>query len=560
MKPTYYVRAAPHQPGLHYAFSAFGIQPARDELFDIAHVILVAEAVSRPDATAGQSGNDPQPAVVSQQGLALFSAIMQQEIALPVVRRLVEALRQTNTVLYREKQSVRIGVGLLIKDTLYLVGVGNIGAYLIRGNKVACLLHADRTRDRYLGHSAHLLLDYQIQLLPPEFFAQKPAPASLPRDHFVLEPSDTLILCSSELRLEQIAPVLPYVRQPERVAAHLAAATARHQAGQASAVAALHWRVDKAGQAVKQLGLVLIIFLCVTLAMQLGIQVNQRIARQMAVYAETGSTHQPPRWMDGPTPMAETTPVQARTLVTVHVKVNVDAALPSVVDTMAAGFVPTLVAVPTALALVQPLPPTPAEDIAPLPTSPSLPVVLPVTLPVTLPATPIPSPTSVPTLVLAAATVIPPLASAAVMENNIPLRDPVAAELPPANTAPVIPTVVLLEPPEQTSSEDSMTFAWQSDLALPLGQAYEVIIWEHAQNPLGEGLGIAPPTQDQRLTVQFKGLYAAGVMRPGDYQWGILLVTADPYTRIALLDGGRTFTFATASQSDPACNPDRETC
>jgi len=296
---------------------------------------------------------------------------------------------------------------------------------------------------------------------------------------------------------------------------------------------------------VKQLGLVLLIFLCVTFAMQLVIHVNQRIDRWMTVYAKTGPVRQLSPLAYGPAPLVSGVPVtsgapvqtvSARTLVTVHVNVNLDDALPTVAD----AFVPTFRSLPTSVNAL-------------------------ITLPI-LPVTPTPGPTNVPTVpprAPATATVIStviPTVVIAVVENSATPVDVGTTAAPLASSASALTDLLLLSPPAESSSVDAMTFAWQSDLVLPPGQAYEVIIWQNEQNGLVDGLGIAAPTQEQHLTVQFQGLYTAGVMRPGAYQWGVLLVTVEPYTRITLLGGGRTFYFAAASQSSPACDPDRESC
>ena len=328
MKPTYYVCAAPHHPAPHYAFRAFSVHPGPVELFDIAHVIVVAEVVAEMASASTpfpipphQTGAQPSS---SHQAVALFYQIMQQETAWPVVRRLVEAFRQINTVLHRENQRARMVVGLVIQETLYLACVGNVSAYLIRGNKVASLLHADRTRDRYLGYSSHLVLDSQLQLLPSAFVLSHPDPAHLPTEHFVLAPNDTLILCSTELSADQIHPAMRYARQPERLSAALAKATSHQQGGRASGVVALHWRVDKVAIAAKHVGLIVLIFLSVTLAMQLMLQFNQHMAHWLAVYAETrpALTHQP--LIAESTSSAPTQTSQARTLVQVKVHVNLD--------------------------------------------------------------------------------------------------------------------------------------------------------------------------------------------------------------------------------------------
>jgi len=376
----------------------------------------------------------------------------------------------------------------------------------------------------------------------------------------VLAPSDTLILCSNELAVKQIMPTVRNVRRPERLAVDLAKATAQYDTDQPSGVIALNWRVDKVGQAVKQLGLVLVIFLCVTLAMQSVIQLNQRVNRWMAVYAETGPVRQPPILGYRPNSVASSVPatsaeltqtVQARALVRVHVNVNMEVASPSVVATFVPTLMPLANSVEHSRIALQP-PPTLPVTSTPDPTN----------VPTVMLFVPAPSPTiltpTIPPPALSTALLIPTV-PIALVENSVPPVDTVAAELPLVSSAPTVTHVSLLAPPAEASSAGVMNFAWQSDLALPPGQAYEVIIWQDNQSPLADGLGIAAPIQEEHLTVQLEGLYAAGVIRPGAYQWGLLLVTVEPYTRVALLSSGRTFYFAATSQA-PACDPDRATC
>lgn len=656
MNPQYYVRTAPHKPDSRFAFSAFSVRPAQAELFDLAHVILLAEAVDDSGTTIPADGESPV-APSSHQALLLIRRVMQQETALPVVRRLVEALRQANTVLYNQQQGARIIAAILVKNTLYLTCVGAMGAYVIRHEKVAVLLQAERTRNAYLGQTLQLQLDYQLPTAAA-FFAEAQTPhAYLITDRFLLAPGDSVVFCSTEMPLATIKPALLYTRRPERLATQLADSTLR-RTGQLPGVIALHWHVDRVMQAVKQVALVFFIFFLVTAAMQSVIFVNQRLEQWITLQRGALPVRDlPPILYDSAAaPNSNTTSATpgARTSVQVNVDVNVNGQAPEVNQALASlvNGAPTTVVVPVmatpALALAVPVvaadillhQPTPtaiqlasasleqipndatpafvrttanaapdaqverqartklvsptaaingpvaAADavvvlattptlsplaflpIAATPTNTALPtaIVVPSATPTTvppIPVTPTPTvlqPTNTPALPTATATGVAPLT---VLPTATPTTLVPAPSLDPAQAAPVAApvsdSVTLLSPPDQTSSSDQISFAWQGQALLPAGQAYEVIVWRPGQSPLTEGLGIAPPGLAESLTVQLRGLQEVGIMQPGAYQWGVLRVTADPYTRLALLSPVGAFYFAGPEQA-PRCNPDRETC
>ena len=660
MNPQYYVRTAPHKPDPRFAFSAFSVRPAQAELFDLAHVILLAEAVDDSGTTMPADGESPV-APSSHQALLLIRRVMQQETALPVVRRLVEALRQANTVLYNQQQGARIIAAILVKNTLYLTCVGAMGAYVIRHEKVAVLLQAERTRNAYLGQTLQLQLDYQLPTAAALFAEAQTPHAYLITDRFLLAPGDSVVFCSTEMPVATIKPALLYTRRPERLATQLADSTLR-RTGQLPGVIALHWHVDRVMQTVKQVALVFFIFFFVTAAMQSVIFVNQRLEQWITLQRDALPVRDlPPILYDSAAaPNSNTTSATpgARTSVQVNVDVNVNGQAPEVNQALASlvNGAPTTVVVPVmatpALALAvpvvaadillhQPTPtaiqlasasleqipndatpalvrttanaaanaapdaqverqartklvsPTIAIDgpeaaadavvvlattptlsplaflpIAATPTNTALPtaIVVPSATPTTvppIPVTPTPTvlqPTDTPALPTATATgAAPP----PVLPTATPTALLTAPPLDPAQAAPVAApvsdSVTLLSPPDQTSSSDQISFAWQGQALLPAGQAYEVIVWRPGQSPLTEGLGIAPPGLAESLTVQLRGLQEVGIMQPGAYQWGVLRVTADPYTRLALLSPVGAFYFAGPEQA-PRCNPDRETC
>lgn len=634
MNPQYYVRTAPRHPDRQLAFSAFSIRPAPAELFDVAHVILLAEAVTAGGVTV--TASEPAVAPSSHQALVLIRRIMQQERALPVVRRLVEALRQANIHLYNSEQGARIIAGVLVKNTLYLTCVGAMGAYVIRNEKVATLLQADRTREAYLGRTLQLQLDYQMPTAAALFAEAQTPHAYLITDRFLLAPGDSVIFCSSELPLATLKPALIYTQRPERLATYLTQAAMR-QTGALPGVIALHWHVNRVGQLAKQLLLVFFIFFCVSAAMQSVAFVNQRLEQWLTLQRQNNPDRPlPPIVYDTAAAPASSgdnavaTP-DGRTSVQVNVDVNVDALAPQVNSAVSAQ--PVAAVVPIVAADILERQPTPtaiqfasasieqvadaalpaltglttsADAVAPLQgnalavVSSALPsarsftrdanvlaanatptlsplALLPIAatptntiLPTTTPSA---TPTQAPTVLQPPNTLLPLTATSAALATATPTLMPTAT--PPSAATPVLtePTdeppaafagvgaesVTILAPPEQASSTDLMTFAWQAPTALPAGQAYEVIVWRPGQAPLTDGLGVAPPGQEQNLAIQLHGLYEAGIVQPGSYHWGVLRVTVDPYTRLALLTPERTFFFEGPDQA-PKCNPDRETC
>lgn len=619
MNPQYYVRTAPRHPEPRFAFSAFSIRPAQAELFDVAHVILLAEAVTANGATVAAAG-DPAVAPSSHRALVLIRRIMQQETALPVVRRLVEALREANTVLYHEEEGARIIAGVLVKNTLYLTCVGAMSAYVIRQEKVATLLQAERTRASYLGRALQLQLDYQMPTAAALFAEAQTPHAYVIADRYLLAPGDSVVFCSTELSLALMKSALIYTRQPERLATYLAQNTLR-QMGKTPGVIALHWHVNRVAQTVKQLLLVFFIFLCVTAAMQSVVFIDQRLDQWLILQRGDNPTRPlPPIFYDAAAATAPNahdpaaTP-GARTSVQVNVDVNVAGAAPLVNHAEAARPVAALVPIvaadilvraptPTAIQLAsasieqvadEPLPVLASTTASHLPITqeqgrivveqsideaagaPALiatPTVSPLALlPIAatptntaLPtATPSATPSQVPTVAQATNTPLPPTATATTVatptDSATPTADTISVSASDLADPALVAneTVTLLAPSEQTSSNDLLTFAWQGATPLPSGQAYEVIVWRPGQAPLSDGLGIAPPGQAQSLPIQLRGLQDAGIIQPGTYHWGVLRVTVEPYTRLALLSSARTFYFTGPDQA-PKCNPDRETC
>lgn len=99
-------------------------------------------------------------------------------------------------------------------------------------------------------------------------------------------------------------------------------------------------------------------------------------------------------------------------------------------------------------------------------------------------------------------------------------------------------SVKLLEPAEYDTLTEKRPFRWQANFVLPPGYAFEVVFWQHDQDPLKQGKGYAGLT----TTTQINASYEHFRIRDGaegEYHWGVLLVRPKPYQRVKYLGGGR---------------------
>ncbi len=104
--------------------------------------------------------------------------------------------------------------------------------------------------------------------------------------------------------------------------------------------------------------------------------------------------------------------------------------------------------------------------------------------------------------------------------------------------------VTLISPTDGQRGEGRQRFAWQPNLQLQAGQAFEVVFWEKGQVPLVNSFGIIGATTEHEVTVDLNGLYNAGKLTSGEYQWSVLLVENSPYKRLQLLNNvGYQFFF-----------------
>jgi hypothetical protein len=92
---------------------------------------------------------------------------------------------------------------------------------------------------------------------------------------------------------------------------------------------------------------------------------------------------------------------------------------------------------------------------------------------------------------------------------------------------------------------------------LAAGQAYELIFWSPGQDPLQDGFGLAQPTTGAQTTVNLDVLDAQPgyPLQGGAWQWGVRVVQTEPYRKLAMAGGPRTFTFVAGGAPPPPTDP-----
>ena len=128
-----------------------------------------------------------------------------------------------------------------------------------------------------------------------------------------------------------------------------------------------------------------------------------------------------------------------------------------------------------------------------------------------------------------------------------PTNTPFPTAVPTINTGNIQPNL----PVDNADGNGTQLFQWHSSFIPPEGQGFELIFWKPTQDPIVNGFGLASPTKKLQLNVDLDALdiALADLLEPGAYQWGILLVTESPYTRLRYLGGGNTFTFERSNSS-----------
>jgi len=140
-----------------------------------------------------------------------------------------------------------------------------------------------------------------------------------------------------------------------------------------------------------------------------------------------------------------------------------------------------------------------------------------------------PTPTATRVQPTATATRVLPTATATRVQST-----PTATRIsqrPPSPT-PIIAVPSLVEPSAGGSTSGMVAFKWQSASPLPLGAAYEVVVWNSGEDPT-TARGVAATTADTTLTADLNALYSAGLLKAGETFWTVLIVQADPYVRLS---------------------------
>ena len=105
--------------------------------------------------------------------------------------------------------------------------------------------------------------------------------------------------------------------------------------------------------------------------------------------------------------------------------------------------------------------------------------------------------------------------------------------------------VTLVEPGDGDTLNSRRTFSWQANFNLPAGYAFEPVFWRQGGTAMDNGRGFVGTTTTTSSELQPNQFLDGS----GEYIWGILLVTTDPYTRIKYLGSERRIYVETGSDS-----------
>ena len=172
-------------------------------------------------------------------------------------------------------------------------------------------------------------------------------------------------------------------------------------------------------------------------------------------------------------------------------------------------------------------------------------------LPPTATLMPTETPTVAPTATATETLTAIPTATSTVAPTATSTRRPLPTDTPTVTPVPI--TVQLAVPNDRVGGSGNTTFAWRANGAPEEGQAYEVIFWKDGKNPLVDGFGIAQPTRRNSITVDLDALddRLDGLLDPGEYRWGVLLVNRDPYERLKFFGESRLFRYNGRESSAP---------
>lgn len=136
---------------------------------------------------------------------------------------------------------------------------------------------------------------------------------------------------------------------------------------------------------------------------------------------------------------------------------------------------------------------------------------------------------------------------AAVNMAGSPLALNVAQPLP--TPTPTIGMFALVAPMDGNAGSGVVPFEWTTTYEPGADEGFEVIFWPVGGDPLLQGFGLAAPTTNHRVNLDLTALDDAlgATLEPGTYQWGVLLVRTEPYTRLRLLGEPRLFNYTRAN-------------
>ncbi|MEZ4864539.1 MAG: SpoIIE family protein phosphatase [Caldilineaceae bacterium] len=550
-----------------------------------------SEVLAPVAVVASGAGSGLAAEQASQLAISTIYAVLRSEERLPLGARLVKAIEEANQTLYQtagensaapavagmaSQQGAAVIIGALEGNTLHLAYAGNGHAYLVR-NGIAhplTVVQEGPVGAYPLGQAPAIRV--ATALRPPVTGAQTPV-SQLP-----LTPGDVLVLCSAGLtdvvRGQAIGEAV--AEQPAQEAAwRLADRAAQAGAVDAYTALVLEWARQPVAQRTVRVGatntsqrrarrrklvlmaacLLAVILAWPSFAHQLG-QFSQQVENNLVVVAEpardgeNAAMADPAVGQPGEQPgnQAEAMTAGAAAGTMSDPAQAADLPLPG-----AAGAPPALAAktnrgapglnADERAAMQQLVGQLAAEPLANPLTALQKQVATAVSFANTLSravvaartATAVamapPTPTVTPTPIPPTPTPAPP--------TRTPVRQAVVRATPTVAPQPAQPdfanaTVTLVEPVAGDTLNDKRPFRWTANFALPAGYAFEVIFWQKGEDPMRKGKGYAGVSNGPQINIGADHFRIRSAP-PGDYFWGVLLVTTDPYQRVKYLGGGQ---------------------
>lgn len=190
--------------------------------------------------------------------------------------------------------------------------------------------------------------------------------------------------------------------------------------------------------------------------------------------------------------------------------------------------------------------PTATATNTPLPTATATQTAAPTA---TMTKTPVPTATATKTTQPTATATSTSQPTATSTATAVPTEAPAVVVPPPTATPTVtsVPIVVKLQSPnDRVSGTGDQLFRWTTNVLPPEGQAFELIFWREGEDPVDRGFGLAESTRRTSVTVDLsmQDEILDALLDPGEYRWGVLLVEAEPYTRLELVSDTRLFRYS----------------